>query len=123
MKKITSAIAAFLASFGLLFAVPTIASATTACSIPGAVQATWGCGSVTSFGYDGFGGSMQDTKTDGSCVYLYVHLASGAWSYTGARECNEVQTFFSLGGYPGFTGVRIYRFSSQGNNYLTIWGS
>lgn len=124
MKRIITAVTTFLASFGLLFATPAMASATTPCVSASALKATWGCGSIASVSSSGFiTGAIQDTKTDGSCVYLYAHAPSGAWLYTGFRECNEVYTIFSAYAFPGVTGVRIYRFSSEGNNYLTLWGN
>ncbi len=131
MKKIASFLITTLGAFGLLLTVPEAAHATSACNISGALQATWGCGRVLSASYylgvpgslySGYSTRIQDKLSDGSCVYIYVHtVANNTWSYTGDRECNEVATTFNRSNLPAFDGIRIYRFSSQGNNYLTLF--
>lgn len=132
MQKLKLLVVTFLTSLGTLVAAPGLASATTSCSISGAAQASWGCGSVPLLSvapgytnvYDGYAARIQDTKTDGSCVYVYIRVVSNfSWVPTGDKECNEVATTVGkpFGSLPPFDQIRIYRFSSQGNNYLTIF--
>ena len=132
MQKLKLLVVTFLTSLSTLVAVPGLASATTTCSISGAAQASWGCGyapivSVApgyNYVYDGYAVRIQDTKTDGSCVYVYIRLISNlSWVPTGDKECNEVATTVGkpFGTLPPFDQIRLYRFSSQGNNYLTIF--
>lgn len=62
------------------------------CEVPGnRAAATWGCGkaswnrrdkSLVTF-------TIQDTKTNRSCIQVQIQDNRGGWRNTGLRECNE----------------------------------
>jgi hypothetical protein len=74
-----------------------------------------------------FNGQIDDTLTDGYCVYVRYRITGQRWPAESLRDfyksCGPVTSFGWAPTFPGgknLGGIRLYR---DDGRYLTLWGS
>lgn len=113
--RVRLAVAALVLIGAVIGLWPSPAAAAGPCTIPGANQASWGCGIYDRINSKTIDVTFEDTKTDGSCVRIRI-LVRGTWKDANRRECSEVAQTVRITWPSNIDGVRITR----KGNYRTI---